>query len=84
LKKVLVMIIFWSGWPINGVAFGLFVGEDEGDNVRNIKFEFPSTYLYRIAFWVVFTSLVTTGSQKKLDVTTLKKLGILDPSEFRY
>ena len=30
MKKVLVIIISWSGCPINGVAFGLLVGEDEG------------------------------------------------------
>jgi hypothetical protein len=30
--------MFWSGWPMNGVAFGLFVGADDGDKVQNIKF----------------------------------------------
>ena len=32
-------MIFWFGWPINGVAFGLFVGDDDGDSVKNIKFD---------------------------------------------
>jgi len=32
------MIIFWSGCPIKGVAFGLVVGEDDGDKVQNNKF----------------------------------------------
>jgi hypothetical protein len=44
------MIISWSGCPINGVAFGLFVGEEDGDKVKNIKLESQSTYLYLIAF----------------------------------
>jgi hypothetical protein len=72
---VFEIIIFWLGCPINGVAFGLFVGDDDGDSVRNIKFASPSTYLYLIAFCVVLTSFVTTGSQKKQDVMTLKKFG---------
>ena len=49
-EKVLDIIISWSGCPIYGVAFGLFVGDDDGDNVKNIKFASPSTYLYLIAF----------------------------------
>ena len=32
----------------------------------------------------ILISLVTTGSQKKDDVTTLKKLGIFEPSAFKY
>ena len=31
------MIILWFGCPMNGVAFGLFVGEADGDNVQNNK-----------------------------------------------
>ena len=30
LKNVFEIIISWLGWPINGVAFGLFVGDDDG------------------------------------------------------
>ena len=67
-----------------GVAFGLVVGEDDGDNVKNIKFELLSTYLYRIDFCWVLTWFVTTGSQKKFDVTILKKFGTLVPSLFKY
>ena len=69
---------------MNGVAFGLLVGDEDGDSVKKIRFEFPSTYLYLIDFWVVFVSFVTTGSQKNDDVTTLKKLGIFEPSGFKY
>ena len=76
--------MFWFGCPINGVAFGLFVGDEDGDNVKNIKFELPSTYLYLILFCVVFVSFVTTGSQKNDEVTTLKKFGIFEPSGFSY
>ena len=50
LKNVFDMIIDWFGCPINGVAPALFVGDDDGDKVRNNKLEFPSTYLYLIAF----------------------------------
>jgi hypothetical protein len=35
--------MFWFGCPINGVAFGLLVGDDDGDNVQNNKFDAPST-----------------------------------------
>ena len=37
--------MLWSGCPMNGVAFGLLVGDDEGDNVKNKRFAEPSTYL---------------------------------------
>ena len=30
LKYVFVNIILWLGCPINGVALGLFVGDDDG------------------------------------------------------
>ena len=43
LKNVLDNIILCAGCPINGVAFGLFVGDDEGDTVKNIKLDTPST-----------------------------------------
>ena len=43
LKNVFEIIILWSGDPINGVAFGLFVGDDEGDKVQKIKLDVPST-----------------------------------------
>ena len=71
LKKVFVIIILWFGWPIKGVDDGLFVGEDEGDNVQNIKSAPPSTYLYLIFFWDELTCSVTTGSQKNEDVIIL-------------
>ena len=63
LKYVLDIIIFWSGCPMNGVAFGLFVGDDDGDKVQNIKFVDDSTYLYLIDFWLVLVKFSTTGSQ---------------------
>ena len=59
---------------MKGVAFGLLVGDDEGDKVKNNKFEFPSTYLYLIAFCEVFVRFCITGSQKKDEVIILKKL----------
>ena len=33
LKYVLLIIISWFGCPINGVAFGLLVGEEDGDTL---------------------------------------------------
>jgi hypothetical protein len=53
LKYVFEIIIFWFGCPINGVEFGLLVGDDDGDRVRKIKLVFPSTYRYLIVFAVV-------------------------------
>jgi hypothetical protein len=50
LKKVFVIIISWSGCPINGVELGLLVGDEDGDKVKNIKLDVPSTYRYLIAF----------------------------------
>jgi len=41
---------FWSGCPIYGKAFGLFVGADVGVSVQNSKLLAPLTYLYLIAF----------------------------------
>jgi hypothetical protein len=35
---------------MNGVALGLFVGDDDGETVQNSKFVAPSTYLYLIDF----------------------------------
>jgi hypothetical protein len=84
LKNVFVIITFWLGCPIKGVAFGLFVGDDDGDKVQKIKFVAPSTYLYLIDFWELFVWFSKTGSQKKEDVIILKKLGIFVPSSFRY
>jgi hypothetical protein len=67
-----------------GVAFGLFVGADDGDTVQNNKFVLLSEYLYLIDFCDEFVKFCTTGSQKNDDVIILKKLGILVPSEFKY
>ena len=43
LKNVFEIIMFWFGCPINGVAFGLLVGDDDGDKVQKSKFDVPST-----------------------------------------
>ena len=43
-------MISWSGCPIYGVAFGLLVGDDDGETVQKIKFVLLSVYLYLIAF----------------------------------
>ena len=53
----------WSGCPINGVAFGLFDGDDDGDNVQKIKFVTPLTYWYLTVLVDVFVVFCTTGSQ---------------------
>ena len=68
LKYELEIIIFWFGWPIKGVAFGLFEGALDGVNVQNIKSLPCSTYLYLIAFWELFVRFVITGSQKNDEV----------------
>ena len=49
-----VMIIFWFGCPMYGIALGLLVGDDVGDRVQKTKLVVPSTYLYLIDFCDVF------------------------------
>ena len=63
--------MLWFGWPVNGVAFGLFVGAEDGESVQNSKSLAFSKYLYLITFCDVFTWSVMTGSQKNEDVIIL-------------
>jgi hypothetical protein len=48
---------------MNGVAFGLLVGDDDGESVQNTKLVVPSVYLYLIDFCDVFVRFCITGSQ---------------------
>jgi hypothetical protein len=50
LKNVLDIIMFWSGCPIYGIAFGLFVGAEDGVKVQKTKLVLLSVYRYLIAF----------------------------------
>jgi len=69
---------------MNGIALGLLDGALVGVRVQKTKLVCLFVYTYLGDIWFGFDRFAVTGSQKKFDVTILKKLCIFSSFSCKY